>query len=176
VRITVSNRDLPPLQASLQCGHGAVSSWSRSRSDLSSLQPAARCSSGQRNRIASKRRQPRRGASCSDRSVGCAAGCSRAPLHPDLPLLQPLSRRGSPIRRMGCQIDALAHTEQRLSLSGKRCSYPVRAGSVRAARFRRRGQIAWRSAPRLVVPAANAVRAAVPRSLPITAISLLVST
>src|SRR5918995_3550215 len=54
VRITVSNRDLPELRASLQCGHGATASWGRSWSDQwGSLQPASRRLSGQRNRIAS---------------------------------------------------------------------------------------------------------------------------
>jgi hypothetical protein len=66
------------------------------------------------------------------------------------------------------------HTRNTVSLClGSAVLHPVRVGLVRAARFRRRGQIARRSAPGLFVAAANAVRAGAPRLLPITPISLL---
>jgi len=140
VRITVSNWDLPPLHASLQCGHGAVSSWGRSWGDLRSLQPAARYSSGLRNRTASQRRQPRREAPCSGRGVGRAVGYSRAtPPHRSAPTPTALSNQSHvvvPIRGAVHRKDAV-RTPNGASQTWDNTVPP----SVRAPSFRRSREI-----------------------------------
>jgi hypothetical protein len=106
-----------------------------------SLPPAMRRSSGQRNRIASPRRQPRREASCFCRGVGRAAGSSRTPPPhrsvPPPPTLTNITSR-VPDSPICCQRGALAHAEQRFPMSGKRCCASRPRGSVGVERFLRR--------------------------------------
>ena len=93
------------------------------------------------------------------------------------PLLQPISQfrvSDSPSRLP--ETTLLRTTEQRFPTSGKRCSASSPRGDSSRGKVPEEMYIARRSAPRLVVPAANAVSAAAPRPLPITPIPVLGTT
>jgi hypothetical protein len=154
VRITVSNRDRPPLHASLQCGHGAASSCGRFWSEPhGSLQPALRRSSGQWNRISSQRRQPRREASSSCRGVGRAAGFSRAPpLHRSVPIPNALPNEyhvagpDSPNR----PAERCSRAYRTALPRHRETLFPIRSGWGRLARKRTRTRLGRSDADRVI--------------------------